>query len=173
MKPLLIFLYETIMYLTLSLPRFGPFSALKSAFLRSVGAQIGRSAAIYPGVWVAPGRGLCIGDDVDLALGVILSTSGGISIGDRTLVGYRTQILSTNHIVGPVGTRIYGAGHSKKPIVIGSDVWIGANCTILAGVTVGDGAVVAAGSVVTKDIPANSIACGVPARVMRMRDTVE
>jgi acetyltransferase-like isoleucine patch superfamily enzyme len=55
-----------------------------------------------------------------------------------------------------------------KPVKIGNGVWIGANVTILPGVTVGENAVIAAGAVVTKDVPANSIVGGNPARVIRM-----
>lgn len=57
----------------------------------------------------------------------------------------------------------------KGPIIIGDDVWIGFNATILSGVNVGKGAVIAAGSVVTKDIPAYAIVGGVPAKVIRYR----
>lgn len=54
-----------------------------------------------------------------------------------------------------------------KPIIIGKNVWIGANVTILGGVTIGDNSVVAAGSVVNKDVPENTVAAGVPARVIK------
>jgi acetyltransferase-like isoleucine patch superfamily enzyme len=123
----------------------------------------------YPGVWIVPGRGLALGDDVDLALDVLITTSGGVTIGDRSLIGYRTQILSGNHRI-PVGKeRIFGSGHVVEPVVIGADVWIGANCTILPGVSIGSGAVVAAGSVVTKDVGEYTVVAGVPAREIRCR----
>ena len=123
----------------------------------------------YPGVWIAPGRNLRVEDDVDLALGVIITTSGGVTIGARTLVGYRAQIISANHRV-PLGVeRIIDAGHEKKQVVIGCDVWIGANSIVLPGVYVGEGAVVAAGSVVTKDVPPYSIVGGVPAKIISTR----
>lgn len=54
-----------------------------------------------------------------------------------------------------------------KPVTVGNDVWLGANVTICGGVTIGDGCVIGAGSVVTKDIPANSVAAGVPCKVLR------
>jgi acetyltransferase-like isoleucine patch superfamily enzyme len=59
----------------------------------------------------------------------------------------------------------------ERDIVIGDDVWLGANVVVLAGVSIGDGAVVAAGAVVTKDLPAQCIAAGVPAKVIGMRPT--
>jgi acetyltransferase-like isoleucine patch superfamily enzyme len=54
------------------------------------------------------------------------------------------------------------------PIVIGRKVWLGAAATVLPGVTIGDGAIVGAGAVVTKDVPANAIVAGVPAKLIRM-----
>ena len=135
-----------------------------------MGAKIGRGVVIYPGVWIAPGRNLIIGKKVDLAKDVIITTGGGVNIGDRTLIGYRTQILSSNHIIPPLGQYFLDSGHEHLPILIGDDVWIGANCIIVAGVSIGDGAVVAAGSVVTKAVPRNAIVGGVPAKVIKFRE---
>ena len=56
---------------------------------------------------------------------------------------------------------------STQPIIIGNNVWIGTNVTILKGVTIGDGAIIAAGSVVTKNIPAHTLATGIPAKVIK------
>jgi len=115
------------------------------------------------------GRNLTIGDNVDFAKDVLMTTDGGVTIGDRTLIGYRTQILSRNHVIPPAGERIFNSGHEEKPVSIGSDVWIGANCLILPGIVIGNGAVVAGGAVVTRDIPEKSIAGGVPARIISQR----
>jgi acetyltransferase-like isoleucine patch superfamily enzyme len=138
-------------------------------FLRIVGAKVGRRVVFYPGVWIAPGRKLVLGDDVDLATGVIVTTSGGVTIGARTLVGYRAQILSTNHVVPDGQAAIFTSGHEKKPVCIGEDAWIGAQAIILPGVSIGKGAVVAAGSVVSKDVDDYTIVAGVPARLIRRR----
>lgn len=64
---------------------------------------------------------------------------------------------------------MYEQALSRKGIVVGRDVWIGAGCRILDGVAIGDGAVIAAGSVVTRDVPKETIAAGVPAEVIRRR----
>lgn len=112
---------------------------------------------------------ITLGDDVDLAWGVLITTSGGVVIGDRTLVGYGTKILSTNHLIPLDKGRIFGAGHELKRVLIDNDVWIGANCVILAGVHVGEGAVIAAGSVVTKNVPPFVIVGGVPAKIIKER----
>jgi acetyltransferase-like isoleucine patch superfamily enzyme len=168
-RPVLVVAYEAIMQLLFGLPRFRSLNWLKAVFLRLNGAKVGRRVVFYPGVWVAPGANLVLGDEVDLARGVLITTRGGVTIGDRTLVGYGTIILSTNHRV-PAGLgRIFGAGHELKPVTIGSDVWIGANVVVLPGVSIGEGAVVAAGSVVTKNVEPFVIVAGVPARRIRSR----
>jgi acetyltransferase-like isoleucine patch superfamily enzyme len=92
------------------------------------------------------------------------------TIGKRTLIGYRTQILSADHSIPPIGEPFPISGDKFGKITIEEDVWIGANCIITSGVTIGKGAVVAAGSVVTKDVLANSIVGGVPAKLIKMRE---
>lgn len=142
---------------------------MKSSFLRMLGARVGARVVFYPGVWIAPPSGLTLGNDVDLALGVLITTGGGVAIGDRTLIGYRTQILSANHSIPKRPARIFDAHHQKGRVSIGSDVWIGAQCVVLPGVSIGEGAVVGAGSVVTRDVAAWSIAVGNPATAIRHR----
>lgn len=161
--------YEAVMRFLYSLPRWATLGIVKATFLRMSGASVGRRVVFYPGLWIMPGKGLRIGDDVDLALDVVITTGGGVTIGERTLIGYRTCVLSANHAIPPKPERIFGAGSEPRPVVIERDVWIGCNCTILPGVTIGEGAVVAAGSVVTKDVPAYAVVAGVPARVIKHR----
>ncbi|THB68550.1 MAG: acyltransferase [Gammaproteobacteria bacterium] len=168
-RSFLVITTEFIQQLLFCLPRYKLLNAIKSQWLKIMGAKIGKRVIFYPHVWIAPGRNLIIGNDVDCALGVLITTSGGVTIGDRTLIGYRTQILSRNHIIPPENQPIFGAGHRDNPINIGQDVWIGASCIILAGVSIGDGAVIAAGSVVTHDVPGNTVAGGVPAKIIRKR----
>lgn len=170
MKGFIIVLFESVMRIVFSLPRFKAINFFKSVFLRACGAKIGAGVVFYPGVWICTGRNLRVGDNVDFAMDVLVTTEGGVRIGDRTLIGYRTQILSSNHVVPDGKGRIFGAGHSKKSVNIGSDVWIGANCIILPGVSIGTGAVVAAGSVVTKNVPAYNIVGGCPAKTIKLRN---
>ena len=161
--------YETVMTILFSAPRFPVLNRAKSVFLRLQGAKVGKRVVYYPGVWIEPGRGLTVGDDVDFSLGVVVDTSGGVQIGDRVLIGYRSQILSVNHVVPDGKGRIFSAGTVKRPITIGPDVWIGALCVVVAGVTIGEGAVIAAGSVVVKDVAPFSVVGGCPARLIRSR----
>jgi len=88
-----------------------------------------------------------------------------IVIGDDCLIGPHTCIFAINHPLNPEKRK---TGIAKGAEVhIGNTVWIGGNCTILPGVTIGDNAVIAAGSVVTKDVPANAVVAGNPARVVK------
>lgn len=170
MKYFVVVSYEFLMQILFALPRYRFLNFIKSLFLKSVGAKVGKKVVFYPGVWIVTGQKLILGDDVDLAKDVLITTGGGVTIGDRVLVGYRTQILSTNHVIPNRNTKIFDAGHDKKPVAIEKDVWIGANCIILPGVTIGEGAVVAAGSIVTKDVPPFAIYGGIPAKLIRERD---
>ena len=158
------------MKLLFSLPRYDFFNKIKSIFLTINGATIGNRPTFYPGVWIAPGRNFVVGDDVDFALDVLVTTGGGVHIGDRVLIGYRTQILSTNHIIPKNKNNIFSAGHEKKQVIIENDVWIGANCIIVPGVTIGEGSVIAAGSVVTKPVDPFTVVGGVPAKLIKSRN---
>lgn len=161
--------FEWAMAVLFSLPRFRLLGYFKAGLLKLTGAKVGSRVTFYPGVWIMPGKGLTLGDDVDLAQGVLITSLGGVNIGDRCLIGYRTQILSSNHRIPPGHERIFDAGHVNAPVCIGTDVWIGGGSMILPGVTIGEGAVVAGGAVVTKDIPSFEIWGGVPAKKIRSR----
>jgi acetyltransferase-like isoleucine patch superfamily enzyme len=98
----------------------------------------------------------------------IIDASKAIEFGDNVMVGPYCYITDHDH-----GFKA-GEAVSAQPLVeettrIGHDAWLGARVTVLKGVTIGDGAIIGAGSVVTKDIPANSIAVGSPAKVVADR----
>lgn len=159
--------WEMVMYTVFWMPRYKFANAIKSALLRSRGAVVGDDVNYYPGVWITPARNLEIGSNVNISLGVIITTAGGVKIGDRTMLGYRTQILSSNHTIDAEAEGVHGTGKTYHEVSIGKDVWIGGACVILPGVNIGDGAVVAAGSVVTKDVEKRSMVAGVPARQIK------
>lgn len=79
------------------------------------------------------------------------------------MIGHQVVLATLNHDLNPERR---GSMHAA-PIAIGKNVWIGAHATVLAGVTIGDNAVIAAGAVVNRDIPADTVAAGVPAKVIR------
>ena len=88
---------------------------------------------------------------------------GGITIEDDVLIGPKVNLITENHPVEPANRKVLVV----KPIVIKRNAWISAGATILPGVTVGENAVVAAGAVVTKDVPANTVVGGIPAKVIK------
>src|SRR6266508_5807425 len=98
-KAFLVVGYEALMVLFFSLPRFALLNAMKTMFLRLNGAKIGKRVTYYPRDWITPGRNLVIGDDVDLAVGVLIESAGGVEIGDRTLIGYGVKIIAANHAI--------------------------------------------------------------------------
>ncbi|WP_067149185.1 sugar O-acetyltransferase [Methanobrevibacter olleyae] len=88
-----------------------------------------------------------------------------VYIGDNVMIGPNTLITTVGHPISPKSRRKHLA--SAKSIFIGDDVWLGGNVTILPGVKIGNNVIIGAGAVVTKDIPDNSLALGVPAKVVR------
>jgi acetyltransferase-like isoleucine patch superfamily enzyme len=168
-KNFLVCTYELSSSIIFALPRHKLFNIVKSNYMRMQGAKIGKQITYYPGIKINPCMSISLGNNVDLAWGVIITTGGGVEIGDRTLIGYRTIITSANHVIPRNKGKIFNAGHTPKKVVIGSDAWIGGNCVITAGVIIGEGAVVAAGSVVTKDVAPFTIVGGVPARFIKDR----
>jgi acetyltransferase-like isoleucine patch superfamily enzyme len=109
---------------------------------------------------------ISIGDEVVLSRGVHLVSFTSIRIGTGTMIGEYTSLRDANHRVVTNGLNRH-AGHTSAPIVIGTNVWIGRGVTVLAGVTIGDNAVIGANAVVTKDIPPNLLAVGIPARPIK------
>lgn len=92
---------------------------------------------------------------------------GPVSIGNNVNLAQGITVTALNHNFGDATKRIDEQGVSTKPVVIGNDVWIGANVVVLPGVTIGSHCVVAAGAVVTKDVPDRTLVAGVPAKVIK------
>jgi acetyltransferase-like isoleucine patch superfamily enzyme len=135
---------ETLSWLIFLMPRFRFLNSLKCWYLRFFfRAKLGKRIVFYPGVWIFTGRNFRVGDDVDFAKGVLVTTDGGVVIGDRVLIGYGTHILSSNHVVPKRPLNIFDSGHSKAPVIIENDVWIGACCILLPGTPAVKGVVVA------------------------------
>lgn len=134
---------------------------------------------------------LVIGAQCILDRDMTIECQGHLSIGERTIFGHHctlgvvdtltigrdcliaelVSIRDHDHrIDGPLHTPVREMGAVSAPVTIGSNVWLGGKVTVLKGVTIGDNAVIGANAVVTRDIPANAVAVGVPARVVRMRE---
>jgi maltose O-acetyltransferase len=112
-----------------------------------------------------------IGRNVYIGPHAILSADGvTVAIGDDTIIGPAFCLMAGDHEFRQPGVSFHASPRGQnEPVVIGRNVWIGARVVILKGVTIGDAAVIGAGAVLTKDVPAFSIALGVPARVVGWR----
>lgn len=103
-------------------------------------------------------------------IGVDAKIYGACVIGDYVMMGENCTIITRNHRHSRTDIPMMEQGfEEERPVSIGNDVWIGDRVTILPGVHIGDGCVIGAGAVVRHDIPPNSIAAGVPARVIKSR----
>jgi acetyltransferase-like isoleucine patch superfamily enzyme len=127
------------------------------------GRPVDKSVTVFPPFYADFGKNITLGKGIFINSGCKLQDQGGVVIGDQCLVGHNAVIATLNHDL--VASR--RADMHPAPVVVGRNVWIGSNVTVLPGVTIGDNAVVAAGSVVTKDVPADTLVVGTPARVVR------
>ena len=131
---------------------------------------LGARCTVEAGAILSPYAGsIRIGDDVFVGPYSVLYGHGGLTIGDRVLIGAQTVIIPANHGIDGAQESILGQKDTAKGIVIGNGCWIGSGVQILDGVTIGAGAVVAAGATVTSSVVARGIVGGVPARLLRMR----
>lgn len=133
--------------------------------------SLGARSVVQQGAWLSvthDGACLVIGEHGFVGRHVVIEVSLAVTIGRGALIAPNVYITDHNHGLN-VGVAMFEQPCKATPVVIGDDVWIGANCVILPGVTIGSGAVVAAGAVVNRDVPANAIVAGVPARVVKMR----
>lgn len=127
------------------------------------GQPVDETFSIFLPFYTDFGKNIIIGKNVFINACCCFQDQGGITLGDGTLIGHYVVLATLNHGISPERR---GELH-PAPIVIGKNVWIGANVTVTKGVTIGDGAVIAAGAVVTKDVPAYTVAGGVPAKIIK------
>lgn len=112
----------------------------------------------------------CLGRKVQIASGCFLAVSAeGLYIGDDVLIGPNCCILTSHLNYGELGVPLKDQGTKAQAVVIGNNVWVGANSVILPGTTVGEDAIISAGSVVSGKIPAGSLVLGNPAKVIFKR----
>ena len=125
--------------------------------------EVDKTFRLFPPFYTDCGKNITVGKNVFINACCKFQDQGGIIIGNGVLIGHNVTLATLNHDERPeFRQNIY-----PKPIKIGNNVWIGSNATILAGVTIGDGAIIGANAVVTKDIPSNMVAVGIPAKVIR------
>ncbi|MCP9308303.1 sugar O-acetyltransferase [Zymomonas mobilis] len=144
---------------------FGEAPAKRESYLRQLLKKIGNNAYFEPRFRCEFGFNISIGDNFYANFDCIILDGGEVTIGDNVLFGPRVGIYTSNHAINP-DERKAGACYAKA-VTIGHSVWVGGGVNINQGVTIGDNSIIGSGSVVTKDIPANVIAAGVPCRVIR------
>lgn len=136
---------------------------IREIMQRLTGRPIDDGFGLFPPFYTDCGKNIKFGKNVFLNSGCRFQDQGGITIGDNSLIGHNVVLATLNHDFEPS----HRGNLHPAPIVIGKNVWIGANATVCPGVTIGDGAIVAAGSVVTRDVPENTLVGGVPAKIIR------
>ena len=143
--------------------KYNPPDELGRLMQQLIGQKLDEKFGLFPPFYTDCGKNIHLGKAVFINAGCKFQDQGGIFIGDNTLIGHNTVIATLNHGMLPDerGNLI------PSPVHIGKGVWIGSSSVILPGVTIGDNAVIGAGSVVTKDIPADSVAVGDPAKVIK------
>ena len=139
---------------------------IREIMSRLTGREVDSSFGLFPPFYTDCGKNIKIGKNVFINAGCKFQDQGGIEIGDGALIGHGVVLATLNHDFAPENRSTL----HPSAIKIGKNVWIGSNATVLPGVSIGDGAIVAAGAVVTRDIPAKTIAAGVPAKVIRKKD---
>lgn len=127
------------------------------------------SSLVCSGVIANKGIGIKIGNSSAVGAQSFIGGQGGVEIGNDVIMGPGVRIFSENHNYSHPEIPIRKQGECRRGVKIGDNCWIGAGSTILDGVNIGPGCVIAAGSVVTKNIEANSIAAGIPAKVIKSR----
>ena len=138
--------------------------------LREGRLEVGKNTLFEPGVWLtAPGSArIRIGSGTFLNLGVMVASFELVEIGDHCMLANGCFVSDAAHRFDDPARPVPWQGFtSKGPTRIGDNVWCGAHVVITSGVTIGQRCVIGANSVVTEDIPAFSLAAGVPARVLR------
>ncbi len=136
---------------------------VKELFSKLIGKEVDDSFFMFPPFYTDFGKNITVGKNVFINTGCSFQDYGGIIIEDGAQIGMNVTIATLNH-----GFDLETRNTTyPNPVKIGKNVWIGSNVTIVPGVTIGDNSVIAAGSVVVKDIEANVLAAGNPARVIR------
>jgi len=147
--------------------------------LEQIFGSVERGVHIEPPFYADYGVHTTIGEDTFVNVNCVIIDDAPVAIGRRVLIGPAVQLITAMHPLRaaerrtPAADVVAGSAAWRTmtaPVSIGDDVWLGAAVLVLPGVTVGDRSVVAAGAVVSEDIPPDSLAVGIPARVIRSLD---
>lgn len=145
--------------------RQGP---LRRTLLEQLLGSIGDGTELRPPLYVDYGTNITVGARCFANFGLVALDVARITIGDDVQIGPNVQLLTPTHPVEPEPRR--QKWEAAQPITIGDNVWIGGGAIVLPGVSIGANTVVGAGAVVARDLPADVVAVGNPARVVRHLD---
>lgn len=144
---------------------YGEAQRVRESILRDILGGMGENVNFEPDFRCEFGSNIFIGNNFFANFDCVILDCNRIVIGNNVLFGPRVGLYAGNHAIHPED-RVAGGCYSK-PITIGDNVWVGAGVHIMGGVTIGRNSIIGAGSVVTKDIPENVIAAGLPCRMIR------
>lgn len=139
--------------------------AKKARLIREIIGKAGSNLHINPPFYCDYGCNIEVGDNFFSNYNCVILDNGSVKIGDNVMFAPNVSLYTVGH---PLDAKLRNeAWEQTAPITIGNNVWIGGNAVILPGVTIGDNVVIGAASVVTRDIPADSLAVGSPCKVLR------
>ncbi len=127
------------------------------------GYQVPDTFRVFPPFYTDFGKNIVVGEGVFINACCHFQDHGGVVIGDGCQIGHNVVFATLNHGFAPEDRQ----NTYPAPITLGRNVWVGSNATILPGVTIGDNAIVGAGAVVSRDVEANTVVGGVPARPIK------
>jgi len=160
-------------YLIRNLPGDSGF-AIRKKVMSKWFAKVGNNIVINEGVIIRNIEKMEVGNNVYLGVDNYYQAAAGLKVGDDTMFGPGVKIWTQNHKFDDPDKPIAQQGYDFKPVVIGKNVWVGANAFIMPGATIGDGCIISAMSVVgAKKIPPYSILAGNPARLIGKRQKQE
>ncbi len=143
---------------------------IRDKYIPKFFAEAGHNISIHEGVRIRNVHRLKVGDDCEIGVNNFLQAGGGITLGQRVMLGPGVKIWSVNHIFEDLEKPINQQGYQKEEVSIGDGCWLGADVFVFPGVRLPEGCIVSAGSVVAKKrYPPFSILAGYPARVIGNR----
>lgn len=140
---------------------------IRYILLKTLAKSCGNNVSIKQYVILENMHNISFGDNVSVHSFSYMEGAGGIEIGNDVSIAHSTSILSVNHTWDNLDVPIKYNPIERAPVKICDDVWIGCGCRIMSGITIHSRSIVAAGAVVTKDIEANTIVGGVPAKKIK------
>lgn len=158
-------LEEYISFFTRSLPGIEGILIRRFVY-RHLFKRLGKSPLIYAGVYLTHTYGITAGDNLSINTGTLIDGRGGITIGDSVMIGPNSVIVTSSHQFDRTDVPMNSLDHVMQPVIIGDDVWVGANVFIKGGINIDQGTLIAAGAVVICDVPEYKVVAGNPAKII-------